>query len=403
MEEFKGVTVSAESLPEGSSATASYSDGHITFGIPVGATGATGAKGDKGDTGAQGPKGDTGAKGDKGDKGDTGATGATGSQGPKGDTGSQGPQGETGPKGDKGDKGDTGDFPAIYGTASGAVASFDDGGEDKPVTALSATITPTQTGSGTPSPDNVRPIVGRTEVLIHQTAVNVWDEEWESGQYNTTTGEKQANSSTIRCKNPIAVVPSQSYYIRIPHTSTISGFAVAFYYDVNGGFISKDGTVVSNGQAITTPNKARYMTFFVSSLYGTTYNHDISINYPSTDHAYHAYTGRTTPVPLGQTVYGGVLDVTNGELTVTYGYIGSYNGETIGEPWISSMDAYEAGTTPTTGAQVAYTLATPTTVQITPTEITTLLGDNNVWADTGDVSLEYVRDWNIVINKLLGD
>lgn len=74
----------AVTLAPGSSATAEYSDGTFTFGIPQGAKGdpgqdgAPGAKGDKGDTGATGPQGP------KGDKGDTGATGP---QGPAGDPG----------------------------------------------------------------------------------------------------------------------------------------------------------------------------------------------------------------------------------------------------------------------------------------------------------------------------
>ena len=47
--QFTEITVSADTLAAGSQATASYSDGHITFGIPRGDTGATGA------TGPQGP------------------------------------------------------------------------------------------------------------------------------------------------------------------------------------------------------------------------------------------------------------------------------------------------------------------------------------------------------------
>ena len=38
---------------------------------------------------------------------------------------------------------------------------------------------------------------------------------------------------------------------------------------------------------------------------------------------------------------------------------------------------------------VVYELATPQTYQLTPTEVTTLLGDNTIWADTGDVSVTY--------------
>ena len=410
VEEFEGVSVSAETLPEGSSATASYEDGHILFGIPVGATGATGAKGDKGDTGAQGPKGDTGAKGDKGDKGDTGATGATGAQGPKGDKGDKGDTGATGPQGEKGDKGDT---PTVYGTASGAVASFDDGADGEPVTALSATITPTQSGSGTPSPDNVRPIVGRTEVEITQTGKKLFDEDilLQATGWTKTDG----------------VYSGDSMYIHAAFTNGIPNlkfkentqYCISFNYNQDGtgiGFVVTvkytDGTVRPRYLSDSSVGKYTIVSEQGKTIdrielsYGsnrTLYLSEFQIEGGTTATAYTPYHGTTTTGPLGQTVYGGVLDVTNGELTVTYGYIDSYNGETIGEPWISSIDAYEAGTTPTTGAQVAYELATPTTVQLSPTEISTLLGDNNVWAECGDVSLEYVRDWNIVINKLLGE
>ena len=41
------------------------------------------------------------------------------------------------------------------------------------------------------------------------------------------------------------------------------------------------------------------------------------------------------------------------------------------------------------GVQLVYELATPQTYQLTPTEVTTLLGDNTIWADTGDVTVTY--------------
>jgi hypothetical protein len=41
------------------------------------------------------------------------------------------------------------------------------------------------------------------------------------------------------------------------------------------------------------------------------------------------------------------------------------------------------------GVQFCYELATPVTYQLTPQEITTLIGTNNVWADTGNVSVTY--------------
>ena len=81
------------------------------------------------------------------------------------------------------------------------------------------------------------------------------------------------------------------------------------------------------------------------------------------------------------TVYGGSLDVASGVLTAKWANIASYNGETLSGRWLSDRDVYVAGTTPTTGAQVCYELATPITYTLTPTQIKSLRGKNNVWTD----------------------
>ena len=94
---------------------------------------------------------------------------------------------------------------------------------------------------------------------------------------------------------------------------------------------------------------------------------------------------QTTTIPLGQTVYGAEVDVVNGILKITDGYIASYNGETLPSTWISSMDEYAEGTTPTTGAEVCYELATPTTLTTQPTPIKSLEGTNNLSVDCGEV------------------
>lgn len=52
IEQFAEVTATATTLSAGAQATASYDNGHFTFGIPTGAAGPQGSKGDKGDTGA---------------------------------------------------------------------------------------------------------------------------------------------------------------------------------------------------------------------------------------------------------------------------------------------------------------------------------------------------------------
>lgn len=100
------MVVSAESLPEGSSATVDLvetEDGStLTLGIP---RGDRGEQGEPGIQGIQGPKGDNGEAGAQGPQGEKGDPGNDGVQGPKGDAGVQGPKGDTGDQGPKGDDG----------------------------------------------------------------------------------------------------------------------------------------------------------------------------------------------------------------------------------------------------------------------------------------------------------
>lgn len=50
------------------------------------------------------------------------------------------------------------------------------------------------------------------------------------------------------------------------------------------------------------------------------------------------------------------------------------------------------------GVQISYVLTTPLTYQLTPTEVKTLLGLNNIWADTGNTSVTYRADPTLFIN-----
>ena len=51
------------------------------------------------------------------------------------------------------------------------------------------------------------------------------------------------------------------------------------------------------------------------------------------------------------------------------------------------------------GVQLVYELAEPITYTLTPTEIRTLLGTNNVWSDAGDVSVKYNADTKLYIDN----
>lgn len=113
---------------------------------------------------------------------------------------------------------------------------------------------------------------------------------------------------------------------------------------------------------------------------------------PTTD----AEDGQTYTADLGRTVYGGTVDLVTGEVEA-YPYYASYNGETLTGEWISDRDPYVAGMSPSIGAQVVNIGAAPVSLTITPQEIRTLLGANNVWSNAGDVEITY----NIPITNLL--
>ena len=91
------------------------------------------------------------------------------------------------------------------------------------------------------------------------------------------------------------------------------------------------------------------------------------------------------------TVYAGSADVTTGKVKSRPEYA-AYNGETLTGPWLSSMDEYAAGTTPTTGAQVVDLGGTETSYGFTAQQIDALEGQNYVWASTGNVTVTYRSD-----------
>lgn len=168
----------------------------------------------------------------------------------------------------------------------------------------------------------------------------------------------------------------------------------------------------------------------------------------STATAYEPYNGQTYTTDLDGTRYGGTLDVTTGVLTVTWKSVDMGNiswtqdsspnqaffsgtnltdrkygtavvaissaykfyGNNTSSGLFSNMNNGEFGfyQTSTTikvkdsryanasdfqtgvvGQTIVYELATPQTVQLTPTQVQTLLGQNNIWADSGKVEVTY--------------
>ena len=306
---------------------------------------------------------------------------------------------------------------------------------------------------------NVCPISGWDSANVSRTGVNVWDEEWEVGNLNLSTGANADSTTTIRSKNYIPILPQTAYYFMCGSVAH-DVFRIC-WYDSGKNFISSTSSYSDTNVVKQSPANAYYIRFYCAN-YGTTYNNDISINYPSTDTQYNQGQVSTTEYEFPQeagTVYGGSLTIHQdgtGELVVdrtsvtlngsdgnayrsngqsanttrafvsivgkAYGYDnfisdkfritseGDVFGKFAGRATSSGIEFYLPVSVPNTNAgviawfaenptQLVYELATPVTYQLTNQQVIALLkGSNNIWADTGDVALEYPADTKLYID-----
>ena len=357
-----------------------------------------------------------------------------------------------------------------YETISGAVASFQTK-RAAPLQSLIATINPVQSGSGDPSPDNVRPISGFAAVEIqvspylnrfvpttdYAVGDNIYDANGIKidylgyGKYHVYGSNSAGFTTTvIRCKEFTAQPSTASgRKFCIHNTATYSSSYLTLYLvkgstnvtswalnvlDREEGYNEAAGKTM-DGWKLSFVGSGSVdfvmMPEFVDK--GDDYQ-DIDITFP------------TPP----DTVYGGTLDVLSGLLTVTHvsktfdggqdeswannngcftiyvpgikqsstvnsnakivmcdtyknggakyrdsvvnmtivKTVGGNNQIAIKNTNYANASAFQAALV-TTPIQVVYELATPVVYQLDPVTLASLKGRNNIWADTGNVSVTY--------------
>lgn len=248
--------------------------------------------------------------------------------------------------------------------------------------------------------ENICPISGLTGLSVYRTGRNLFDKDAAIHGYIILGTGQEYPSNTCACSDYIPVKQGMTLYCS---PNWISGLNVIFFYDSGKQMIGKNA---NNTHVYTTPDNCCYIRINMLETEVDT----ATVNYPSTATTYEPYNGNTYAVDWtteAGTVYGGTLDVVTGVLTVDRAIISSYAGETLPGTWISDRDVYAPGTSPTTGAQVVYELATPLTYQLSAQEVQMLLGENNVWSSSGDtVSVTYYAEGNAnplqSLNILLG-
>ena len=118
--------------------------------------------------------------------------------------------------------------------------------------------------------------------------------------------------------------------------------------------------------------------------YGETFTGYDSLNlYVSPDGT--IANGNTVSLTFPETIYGAELDMINDTLTINKEFIASYNGETLPGVWRSNQENYVAGTTPSTGAQVVYELATPRVIPFNIPDISLSANRNYIWTDIATI------------------
>ena len=243
--------------------------------------------------------------------------------------------------------------PYAVDTASGSIASFPDGADNIPLKSCIVQIEPVQSGSGDPSPDNVRPITGWTGCEVKHS------------------GADTSNPTT--------------YPITFP---TEAGTVYGAYVDVTGGELVVDRAMVDLG---TCNIRKDTDTSITNYLYYATLPDRLP---------YYANNG--DPVFLKCSALKPI------ETAKAYSYLKTLEPNTIViRPTYtnyvcikSEIDTVEAMKQSLDGVQLVYELAEPIHYPLTPTEIKTLLGTNNIWSNTGDTEVTYRADTTLYIKRL---
>lgn len=168
-------------------------------------------------------------------------------------------------------------------------------------------ITPTQEGTGDPSPENVRPIVGWDGVNVWRSGKNLLDWSKVSAFDYPAYGlsfEKKENS--IRVFGTSTQSGGLSFNIATTTQSELRGKNFVFSW-----FTTEENVINVYGLRTTSEDT---IAIVANLIEGSSYDFTIQIAVGTEKlTSYEPYQGQAYTVQLGQTVYGGTLDVGTGE------------------------------------------------------------------------------------------
>lgn len=342
------------------------------------------------------------------------------------------------------------------------IVTVTDGADGVRMKKVVATIEPVQSGTGDPAPDNVRPISGHDCVTVTRTGKNVLpglitgktldnDTGAETSGTNTITdyipvlpGQSYVLSSVSSVSGAVRVFEYDAYKNYISNTQledfannkmTITAGANTHFIRLRAGntvLVSGNNYQIEKGSTATAyePYQAQTIPVNLSTVTGgTVYGGTLTVNEDGTgtvvvDKAIVDLGTLTWQVPPGTfsplryntlslqsviaipasqaethivccTQYKTILQNVTWNVEDTIAEVAS-GGVYVMDSTYSSVESF---TEAMSGVMMCYELATPQTYTLTASQLTTLLGTNNVWADAGQVTIDYRADTKLYIDK----
>lgn len=351
-------------------------------------------------------------------------------------------------------------------TATGTIAHFEDGADDVPMKSVVANIVPIQSGTGTPSPSNPRPISGTSVLNVEQRGKNLFDPTTEFSTlyvYAVAKNVLPSETCTMSFTDNDTTQDISGVYFGFVSSNYTGGAPTVYRWGITNGTVTNNITNVVSGENMTGlffyPNNPTTLEKVLNR-----FNVQIEVGLTAT--TYEPYNAETYTIDLGQTIYGGSAEVVGGRGTSDLKYLeidGTEASLTLDSASnvvrltlsdlpssnVSSQDyrywgsesiykyaatanlgnnevtmrtsgyLYYKNTSCTTLSDfqmffatqkanktpfaVCYELATPTDFTFEGEEINSYLGVNNVWTDSGEVAVEYRADIDLLIAELEGN
>jgi len=386
--------------------------------------------------------------------------------------------------------------PYAVDSASGSIASFTDGADDIPLKSLVVDINPVQDLHGQDAPYPAGG--GKNKITATEYGGSLYSESVGRDLKNLVDVQDYTENENVIVVNvetawrgrlfATSVLPAGDYHV---HFETAEAGTRATIYVTDADlvverYITNKLGAGTTSMSVTLTDSQRIAVIFANYQVGTVTVTNLQVESGSVYTSWtpyenicpisgwtqvnvnHSDADMTNPttitIDLGQTVYGGKLDVLSGVLTVdmamvdlgtlTWNYVASLafnfrayeligakppanavvkpnaicsilpvldytdisapvDGITIifatsvqaGKVWAHSgtyTDA-KAFKSAVTGQTLVYELAEPIEIQLSANQINSLYGVNNIWADSGDTTCEYRADTKAYIAKKIAE